>query len=65
MYSILNVAELKSKDRDFWESLRGWDVIVLTETWVEKKGGDKIRERLPGGCRRQKEEARNEERKGK
>jgi len=36
-----NVAGLRSKDRDFWESLKGWDIIILLETWVEEKGGDK------------------------
>lgn len=27
-----NVAGLTNKDREFWESLKNWDVMVLTET---------------------------------
>jgi len=60
---------LKDKDRDFWESLREWDVIVLSETWVEKKGEDKVRERLPGGyvwrmqrAKRKKQKRKSDER---
>lgn len=29
-----NVAGLENKDREFWESLKEWDVIFLSETWI-------------------------------
>lgn len=32
-----NVAEL-NKDKEFWNGLRDWNVVILTETWIEKKG---------------------------
>lgn len=32
------VAGLVNKDKEFWNELRDWNVITLTETWVEKKG---------------------------
>lgn len=40
---------LSNKDRDFWEGLKGWDVIVLSETWIEDKGWDRWKEKSPGG----------------
>lgn len=42
-----NVAELSNKDRDLWEGLKEWNVIVLSETWIEDKGWNRWRERLP------------------
>lgn len=32
-----NVAELMKKDKEFWESLRKWDVVAMMETWIEEK----------------------------
>lgn len=29
--------------------LREWDVMVLIETWVDEKGWESIKERLPRG----------------
>ncbi|XP_011881707.1 PREDICTED: golgin subfamily A member 6-like protein 22, partial [Vollenhovia emeryi] len=37
------------KDKDFWEILKQWDIMMLTETWVEEKGVKKLRENLPKG----------------
>lgn len=42
-----NVAGIERKDRDFWRGIKEWDVVVLVETWLEKKGWDKIRDKLP------------------
>jgi len=36
--TFLNVARMYNKDRDFWDKLREWDVMVLLETWVERRG---------------------------
>jgi len=44
-----NVVGLYNKDREFWEKLKRWDVMVLMETWVEKRGWERVRNRLPKG----------------
>ncbi|XP_018352130.1 PREDICTED: DEAD-box ATP-dependent RNA helicase 42-like [Trachymyrmex septentrionalis] len=36
---------LKRKDEDFWDFLKDYDVIGLTETWVEEAGWGKIKEK--------------------
>lgn len=36
-----NVAGLRNKDRGFWRDLADWDLMVLCETWLDKKGKDK------------------------
>lgn len=33
-----NVAGLRNKDKEFWQGLREWDVMMLSETWVDRKG---------------------------
>jgi len=40
---------LGNKDRDFWNKLKEWEVIVLVETWVERKGWENVRWRLSKG----------------
>jgi len=44
-----NVAGMGNKDKKFWESLKKWEIIVLMETWMEKKGWEKVKDRLPEG----------------
>ena len=44
-----NDARLANKDRDFCKGIEIWEVIVLMETWVEEKGWDRIRSRMPKG----------------
>lgn len=44
-----NVAGLKNKVRSFWEGLEGWDVVMISETWVGERDWEKIKGRLPGG----------------
>lgn len=41
-----NVAGLGNKDVDFWKELKEWDVLII-ETWVEDKGWEMIRRKLP------------------
>lgn len=43
-----NVAGLSNKDKKFWESLKNWDMIVLSETWAEEDGWKRIRDKFPG-----------------
>lgn len=44
-----NIAGLGNKDREFWQGLKNWEVIVLIETWVEEKGWRRWKERMPNG----------------
>lgn len=44
-----NVAGLKNKDRDLWRRLSDWEMIVLSETWLDNKGWDRLRGYLPKG----------------
>lgn len=44
-----NVVRMGNKDGEFWERLREWDVLVLWETWMDKKGWVKVREKLRRG----------------
>lgn len=39
-----------NEDKEFWESLKIWDAMVLLETWVEEKGWEKVKKKLPGVC---------------
>lgn len=41
------MAKIGNKDKDFWRGIAKWDVVVLAETWIKKKGWDKVRKRLP------------------
>ncbi|KYN50622.1 hypothetical protein ALC57_15112 [Trachymyrmex cornetzi] len=60
-----NVAGLGNKDREFWVNLRRWDAMVLLETWVEKKGGKKLIERLPEGYVWRVQDAKRRSKKGR
>lgn len=42
-----NVAGLENKDREFWEKLEEWDIMFLSETWLHKKGWERVRRWLP------------------
>jgi len=33
-----NIAGMRNKDKEFWNRIGDWDVIVLMETWVDEKG---------------------------
>lgn len=41
-----NVAGIGNKDKEFWRHIRTYDFISLSETWMEKKGWEKIKGRL-------------------
>lgn len=43
-----NVAGLYNKDKDFWRFLNRYDMVSLSETWVDEKSKDKLLEALPG-----------------
>jgi len=44
-----NVMGLRNKNTDYWEKLKEWEMIVLVETWVERKGWERISRRLLKG----------------
>ncbi|EZA51537.1 hypothetical protein X777_09784 [Ooceraea biroi] len=44
-----NVAGLMNKDEEFWKKLIGWDIMCLSETWVEEKEWERVRNKLPKG----------------
>lgn len=45
------VAGIKNKERDFWEGLGDWDIIVFCETWMNGKGWKGVKGNLPRGYR--------------
>jgi len=63
--SFWNVAELENKDRGFWNSLKWWEVIIMSETWVKKSDWERIKKKLPKGCLWGMQEAERENRKKK
>lgn len=60
-----NVAGMSKKDKDFWKGLKERDVMILMETWVEEKGWERIRRRLPEGYKWGVQWVTRRERKGK
>ncbi|KYN38116.1 hypothetical protein ALC56_07516 [Trachymyrmex septentrionalis] len=60
-----NIAGLKRKDEDFWDFLKDFDVIGLSETWVEEAGWGKIKEKMPDGWRWKCQPARREKKRGR
>jgi len=42
-----NVAGITNKDKEFWKGIKEWDVIIMMETWLDKKGWEKIKKRMP------------------
>lgn len=43
-----NVTDLVNND-EFWEGFKDWDVMMLSETWVEVEGWRRVREKVTGG----------------
>lgn len=60
-----NVAGLSNKDKEFWNGLLEWDIIVLIETWAEEKGWERIRRYLPKGYVWKTQWAKRRNRKGR
>ena len=46
-----NVAGLGNKRRDFWREVEKWDVVIMSETWLDKRGWERVRGFLPRGYR--------------
>ncbi|EFN84561.1 hypothetical protein EAI_04422 [Harpegnathos saltator] len=45
--------------------LKGWDIMVLSETWIDEGGGGKVKKELPKGFRWECQGAKRRSRKGK
>ena len=43
------MAGATNKDREFWEQIREWDVVVMMETCLMEEGWKTIKNRLPQG----------------
>lgn len=66
--ALWNVAGLLGKDREFWERIKDWDVIVVSETWIDERGWEKIKEeevRIPKGYNWKVQFAGKKNRKGR
>jgi len=42
------VAGIGNKDRDWWRYVVGYDFISLSETWVDGKGWEIWKDKVPG-----------------
>nr|XP_034194798.1 uncharacterized protein LOC117611018 [Osmia lignaria] len=60
-----NCAGIANKDVEFWETIKEWDVVILIETWLEEKGWDRIRDRMPKGYRWEAQLAKRKNKKGR
>lgn len=58
-----NVVRMSNKNRDFWIGLGEWDVITLTEMWVDGKRWKKVREKLSERYERGMQYAKKKNRK--
>ena len=46
-----NVAEIMKKDKEFWEYIETFDIVGLTETWIEQTEWERVKAKLPSGFR--------------
>jgi len=60
-----NVAGIGNKDEEFWEYLGSFDIINLTETWIEDKKWKKLRKTLPTEYRWEMQSATKDKVKGR
>lgn len=42
-FDFWNVAKIKRKNEEFWETIKEWDLIGLVETWLKLKNWKKWR----------------------
>lgn len=60
-----NVSGIERQDKDFWNYIVGFDFIGLCETWLEEKGWDRFKGRLPDTHNWENINAVRERRKGR
>ena len=44
-----NVAGLTNKGVRFWKEIKKWEVVMMVESWVDGRGWDKVKRKLPKG----------------
>lgn len=59
------MVRIRNKGVKFWEEIRKWKVIVMVEIWVDERGWDRVRSRLPKEYSWEKQLTRRKNRKGK
>lgn len=62
---LLECDEFERKDENFWKELREWDVVVLSETWMDEKRWEKVKGKLEGGFEWEVQLARRKSKKGR
>lgn len=60
-----NVAGLKNKEEKFWKTIENWEVVVMMETWIDERGWEVIKKKLPKGYRWEKQAAKKRKKKGR
>lgn len=54
---------LTNKEKDFWEEIKKWNIVLMSETWMDEKVWDKCRECVPRGYRWELQAAKKKSRK--
>ena len=60
-----NVSGLKNKDKGFWGEVEKWDVVMMSETWLDEKNWLTMKSFLPKGYMWRMQEAKKEQAKGR
>lgn len=60
-----NVAGLDNKDTQFWDYIKKFDIIGMTETWIEEKRWTGLKDYLPEDFRWKCQHAKRERNKGR
>ena len=60
-----NVAEIMKEDKEFWEYIETFDIVGLTETWIEQTEWERVKAKLPSGFRWEIQGAIKEKNKGR
>jgi len=60
-----NVAGMENKDEEFREKLGEWDIVCLSETWLQRRGWERVRNWLPKGFVWEIQEAKKKNKKGR
>jgi len=60
-----NVSGIGNKDEEFWRGIEIWEVVMMSETWAEGKGWEKIKGKLPKGYSWEVQLARRRNKRGR
>lgn len=41
------MAGVENKDGEFWRRVADWDIVVMSEIWMEKRGWKRVKGKLP------------------